>query len=95
MKVRINVESVKGVSQDIQDVSRQLEKMSLEVEAVRRELGKQTEFGSQIRALRKAADKMTEEESKTADLARALAGIGNLYENTETDIEGRFESKRI
>lgn len=94
MNVQVSIESVKAVSQDIREVSRQLERMSREIDAVKRELRKQTEFDSEIRALKKAGNRIAEEENKAAGLAQALASIGNLYQSTETDVGERFERKK-
>lgn len=92
MNVQANVENMKYISQDFHEVSRQLGRMLTELEDVRRELAKQTEFSAQIRALRKAGSRLEEEEYKTGALAQALANIGNLYQKTERGIEECFES---
>lgn len=94
MNVQANVEYIKNISQDIQDISRQIGRMSSELEDVQRELRKQTEFRAQIRELKKNRDRMEEERYKMSILAQALANIGNLYQKTETGIEESFESKR-
>ena len=93
MNVQANVEYIKNISQDIQDISRQLGRVSSELEDVQRELRKQTEFRAQIRELKKTEDKIEEEKYKTSALAQVLANIGNLYQKTETGIEEIFESK--
>lgn len=94
MNVQANVEYMKHISQDIQDISRQLGRMASELEDVQRVLREQTEFEAQIYQLKRTRDKLEEEQYKTGVLAQALANIGNWYQKTETDVEENFESKR-
>lgn len=93
MNVQANTEEIRHISLHIQEISRELGTVTAELEAVERALERQTEFGTEIRMLRKLEDRVTEERYKTKMMAQALDNIGDLYQRTETQIEDSFESQ--
>lgn len=93
MKVEANAEYIRQISQEIYEISRQLGRTVSDLEKVERELKKQTEFGTCIRALRKTGDQVAQERYQVSSLAQALDHIGTLYQKTETAIEERLESE--
>lgn len=91
MNIQVNTEHMRYVCREMYDISRQVSKLLPELESVEKELKKQRQFGSEIRALRDAEDEMSGEIYRLHVLAEALAGVGNRYRRTEETIEEQFE----
>lgn len=93
MNVQVHTEEIITMSHRIHEVASLLARTGADLEAVERELGKQSEFGTEIRALVRTEEKVAEERYKIKVLAQALANIGDLYRKTETGIQESFESQ--
>lgn len=95
MNVQVNMEYIRHISREMYDLSRQIGRLSSEVEDVERQLRKQADFREFLRALEKTRESMSEEKYKLNILAQTADNIGNLYRRTEMTIEDGFEPQRL
>ena len=94
MNVQVNVEHLKHISFDMHDISRELSKLLSELCEAERQLKKQTEFSSCLRALGSIRDDMALEKYNMNILSQTLMNIGSEYRRTETKIEDNFELQK-
>lgn len=94
MNIQTRTDFIKYASRELYELSQQEAGLEDELADVERELRKQTEFETQLRALQKTREDMSGERYRLNVLAQALANIGNLYEKTENGIEDAFEVRR-
>lgn len=94
MNVQINVEHLKHIGIEMNDISKQLSKLLPRLDETERELKKQTEFGSCLRALDLIREDMDLERYHVNLLSQALMNIGSEYSRTEIKIEDAFEELR-
>ncbi len=95
MNVQVNMEYIRHISREMYDLSRQIGRLSSEIEDVERQLRKQADFREFLRALEKTKESMSEEKYKLNILAQTADNIGNLYRRTEMTIEDGFEPQRL
>lgn len=95
MNVQVNMEYIRHISREMYDLSRQIGRLSSEIEDVERQLKKQADFREFLRALEKTKESMSEEKYKLNILAQTADNIGNLYRRTEMTIEDGFEPQRL
>ena len=95
MNVQVNMEYIRHISREMYDLSRQIGRLSSEIDDVERQLRKQADFREFLRALEKTKESMSEEKYKLNILAQTADNIGNLYRRTEMTIEDGFEPQRL
>ena len=94
MNVRINTIYMKYIGQGFYESVKEMERLSSELDDVKRALKKQTGFIGQLRNLQSAKESMEEERHKLDALAQSLEEIYGLYCKTEEQIEEDFGVQR-
>jgi hypothetical protein len=94
VNVRINTIYMKYIGQEVYESVKEMERLSSELDDVRRALKKQTGFMGQLRSLQSVKESMEDERHKLDALVQSLKEIYGLYCRTEEQIEEGFGIQR-